>query len=390
MKSLSVYLLSLVILLAGCGTPTQAPTMPPPPTSTIAAPTNTQTFTPTPEPVVLTGCVNTSSLRVRSSPGTSSEILGGLTKGICVSVIGRDRDAGWILVSSDELSGWVLSEYLDIDGAVNRLSVVRGDNRSSAQSADPTQSRLHEDFLYDFMLAIIASPQYDESANVLHKYTNSISIDIVQDTLTFTVSGNVENEDDFISLSYELIRLGAIGSKPGTVDDWGLQRIEVINPGPLDSFAQFYVDGANNILGIAEGRIDAFDVMEVEVSYGSFQTPTAVVRKTSTPKPPTPIARNTSTPRPEYIYCANTKSYAGSYVTCKIPFAYCEYQPSTSGSPTFCNDAPYPRNNFTLVFWSIDRSDLGGKCILVSGYVELYNGKPQIVADSSTQVSYCP
>ena len=124
MKKLIVYILSLVILLTGCGTPTQAPTLPPPPTSTIVIPTDTQVIEPTPEAVILTGCVNIGSLRVRSSPGTQSDILGGLIDGTCVAIVGRDEGAGWVLVSSDELSGWVSSEYMNIDGDVTALTII--------------------------------------------------------------------------------------------------------------------------------------------------------------------------------------------------------------------------------------------------------------------------
>lgn len=88
--------------------------------------------------------------------------------------------------------------------------------------------------------------------------------------------------------------------------------------------------------------------------------------------------------------CKDTANKAGQKISCKIPRAYCSYQPSTSGSPTFCNDARYPNNDFTLLVWGEDWSDYDGACIIVSGYVSLYGGKPQIEASSRSQVSYCP
>ena len=101
-------------------------------------------------------------------------------------------------------------------------------------------------------------------------------------------------------------------------------------------------------------------------------------------------ATKNSPSQPEYILCGNTQNSIGSYITCKIPRAYCEYLPSTSGSPTFCNDARYPGHSFTLVAWERNWSDLDGSCILVSGTVTLYNGKLQIEASSRSQVSTCP
>jgi hypothetical protein len=92
----------------------------------------------------------------------------------------------------------------------------------------------------------------------------------------------------------------------------------------------------------------------------------------------------------DFILCKDTWNSIGEFVVCKIPRAYCSYQPSASGSPTFCNDAPYPSNDFTLVVWEKDWSNLDGSCILVRGTVSLYDGKPQIEASSSLQVSVCP
>jgi SH3-like domain-containing protein len=90
-----------------------------------------------------------------------------------------------------------------------------------------------------------------------------------------------------------------------------------------------------------------------------------------------------------YLLCANTNSYLGQVVTCKIPKAYCSYQPSASGSPTFCNDKPYPNHNFTLVVFGEDWSDYDGKCLLVTGLITSYIGLPQINATNRSQVASC-
>jgi len=55
--------------------------------------------------------------------------------------------------------------------------------------------------------------------------------------------------------------------------------------------------------------------------------------------------------------------------------------------PTFLNlDTPYPNQVFTALIWGNDRSKFGepekaleGKRICVSGAIELYRGKPEII-----------
>lgn len=122
--------------------------------------------------------------------------------------------------------------------------------------------------------------------------------------------------------------------------------------------------------------------LAVVAGNGVLQLPTA--------KPSILATKTINAPRTDYILCKDTRDMIGSTVTCKIPRAYCSYQPSTSGSPTFCNDARYPGHNFTLVAWEKNWSDFDGSCILVSGTISLYNGKPQIEASSRLQVSACP
>jgi len=89
------------------------------------------------------------------------------------------------------------------------------------------------------------------------------------------------------------------------------------------------------------------------------------------------------------LFCKFTQTKVGGTVKCKIPKTYCYYKPDINGSPTFCNDANYDAYNFTLVTWGADWSDLDGHCIIVSGLVTLYRGRPQIEATNRSQVSYC-
>ncbi len=98
----------------------------------------------------------------------------------------------------------------------------------------------------------------------------------------------------------------------------------------------------------------------------------------------------TSPPPVAILQCSDTLSQAGHNVTCAIPVASCSYEPKTLGKPTFCNDAPYPRQNFTLLVWGQDWSDYNGRCLMVRGLVSIYRGKAQIEVRSRSQVADCP
>lgn len=107
---------------------------------------------------------------------------------------------------------------------------------------------------------------------------------------------------------------------------------------------------------------------------------TIIPQKTNTPQSP---------PTESILLCKDTVNNIGSKVSCTIQMAYCSYKPNIKGDPTFCNDVPYPNYSFTLLVWGSDWSDYNGKCIVVTGLVTLYKGKPQIEATSRSQVSFC-
>lgn len=51
-----------------------------------------------------------------------------------------------------------------------------------------------------------------------------------------------------------------------------------------------------------------------------------------------------------------------------------------NGSPTFCNDIPYPNQDFRLVIIGEDWSDYDGQSIVVAGTLSRYRGLLQIIA----------
>ncbi len=71
------------------------------------------------------------------------------------------------------------------------------------------------------------------------------------------------------------------------------------------------------------------------------------------------------------------------------------YFASTKGSPTFINlERPYPDQAFTVVIWGSSRARFekplerlfDGRSICVSGKIETYRGKPQIVVEDPAQI----
>ena len=80
----------------------------------------------------------------------------------------------------------------------------------------------------------------------------------------------------------------------------------------------------------------------------------------------------------------------GASVTCRVERAYCDYRPDVSGRPTFCNSPrPFPNHEFTLLFWQEDRSDLDGECLVLTGFVSLFEGTRQITSDDLDELRKC-
>jgi uncharacterized protein YgiM (DUF1202 family) len=246
-----LILLAVFYAPSGLSATTATLTRTPNPTrpSTRVVPTLTRA------PVTLNACVTNATIRIRKGPGTEFEVMGGLTSGTCVTVTGRNKDASWLyIVTDDKITGWVAASLMTVEGAVNRLTV---------------------------------------------QVASDVAQVIIQKTAT---------------------------SKP---------------------------------LRTATSR---------------------------------PLVLASSTPRSVnqgVQLCSELGSKIGERVTCKVPRAYCDYLPDVNGNPTFCNDRPYPDQNFQIVVWEEDWSDLGGSCLVVSGYIGIYRGVLQIEVTSRSQVSDC-
>lgn len=111
--------------------PSAEPTLP---SGTIPAssPMPTRTL----EPLTLRACVR-DSIHIRRGPGTQYETIGGLVSGMCLTILGRDGDAGWVfMVSDDHQTGWVAASLVSDPGGLSKVSIR--DNSAVRSSSRPT------------------------------------------------------------------------------------------------------------------------------------------------------------------------------------------------------------------------------------------------------------
>ena len=86
--------------------------------------TPSHALTSTPEVVSLKACVANSAIRIRQGPGIDFEVMGGLDSGTCMQILGRNQDASWVyMVTEENKAGWVAAWLLTIEGDVKMVSV---------------------------------------------------------------------------------------------------------------------------------------------------------------------------------------------------------------------------------------------------------------------------
>lgn len=96
------------------------------------------------------------------------------------------------------------------------------------------------------------------------------------------------------------------------------------------------------------------------------------------------------------ITAADAAAHVGEHQTVCGVVASSKYADSTNRKPTFLNlDRPYPSHIFTALIWGDDRPSFKvapevafrGKRICVSGTIELYKGRPEIIVRSPTAIT---
>jgi hypothetical protein len=101
----------------------------------------------------------------------------------------------------------------------------------------------------------------------------------------------------------------------------------------------------------------------------------------------------TTSASPDKITPAQAKDHVGKHATVCGIVTSANFATRSRRQPTFLNlDEPYPRHVFTAVIWIEDRPKFGkpetlkGRRVCVSGLVESYQGKPQIVLQEAEQL----
>jgi len=96
---------------------------------------------------------------------------------------------------------------------------------------------------------------------------------------------------------------------------------------------------------------------------------------------------------PGAILSTRAGQAVGRSATIAIARVEASYQPNVRGQPTFLNDAPFPNHVFTAVVWGKDRQlfrpapeDYQGRAVCVTGPIELFQQRPQIVVSSPSQL----
>ena len=88
-------------------------------------------------------------------------------------------------------------------------------------------------------------------------------------------------------------------------------------------------------------------------------------------------------------------NYIGKQATVCGKVASTKFSTRSRRQPTFINlNKPYPNQIFTALIWGADRSNFpsapenyySNKAICVSGIIELYRGKPEIIVKSPNQI----
>jgi DNA/RNA endonuclease YhcR with UshA esterase domain len=99
------------------------------------------------------------------------------------------------------------------------------------------------------------------------------------------------------------------------------------------------------------------------------------------------FAQDTISPEDASKFIGQQKTVCGTV-------ASANYATRSKGQPTFLNlDKPYPHQVFTVLIWGSDRSKfekppetLSGKEICVTGMIQSYRGRPEIIVKEPSQI----
>ena len=116
-----------------------------------------------------------------------------------------------------------------------------------------------------FLAALIEAPQYNSNNSVMHRYLRSLYVEIEEPYFGVLVQRDVDNEEEFIMLGADILRAASMFSYESKLY---ITYIYIVSPGPNNSSVTLYLNGYDVISDTAEGKVNIYDVMEVEVDYG--------------------------------------------------------------------------------------------------------------------------
>ncbi|MDW8292189.1 MAG: SH3 domain-containing protein [Anaerolineae bacterium] len=117
------------------------PAPPPAPVQTTTPESNAPATTPTPAPVLASPLPENGFANVRAQPSTDARLLGRITMGQSVMVIGKTADGQWYLVNfaaAPDGRGWVAARVVNLSGDANALPIV--DPAASTALVTPTSA----------------------------------------------------------------------------------------------------------------------------------------------------------------------------------------------------------------------------------------------------------
>jgi TolB protein len=113
-------------------TPTIAPTptlLKAPTATPLPSATQPETSFATPSPTALgpsrvEGRVTAYGLNVRTGPGTAYPVIGGLSLGDAVEVMGKNANGDWLQIAYNGQEGWIAAAYVDLTGPLATVAEV--------------------------------------------------------------------------------------------------------------------------------------------------------------------------------------------------------------------------------------------------------------------------
>ncbi len=174
-----IALLTLALVLSGCGgseaeptpTPTKTPVTaaaevatPVPPTAAPVEAAPVEAVAPAAvAPVSIRATVNADQLNVRSGPGGGFEVVRSVTLGQQFDVTGKSADGQWLeLAENGAVVGFSAAQYFDLDGDLASVPVAGG---TTAQSTtQQTTQQATQTGSGNYLPATMSSPDFGAQA----------------------------------------------------------------------------------------------------------------------------------------------------------------------------------------------------------------------------------